>query len=189
MKKVKSIILMMAVAAFTFTAYSCTSEKKGDDHDHTAMEMEASNDKAEHDMSSMQPSNVTFKDEKMKNAFQHYIHVRTALTNTDAKEAKMGADMLLKSLAAVTGNETALAAVTALASAEGIDAQRVAFSDLSEAMIVLTKGNLASGELYIARCPMALNGGANWISSSNEIANPYFGDRMMKCGSITETLN
>jgi len=188
MKKVKLTILMMATIAVAFTTSSCSNEKKG--HDHAAMEVSDDKSDSGHDMANMQPEKLTFKDESMKEAFQHYIHVRTALTNTDANEAKNGASMLVKALAAVQGNETALAAVNIIASTVDVEAQRAAFSDLSEAMIVLAKGNIASGALYLAHCPMAMNNaGANWISSTNEIMNPYFGDKMMKCGSITETLN
>jgi hypothetical protein len=37
---------------------------------------------------------------------------------------------------------------------------------------------------------MAKNGeGANWISSTKEIVNPYMGQQMPHCGSIKETIN
>jgi hypothetical protein len=32
------------------------------------------------------------------------------------------------------------------------------------------------------------NQGAFWLSNEKEIKNPYFGDMMLKCGSIKETL-
>jgi hypothetical protein len=68
--------------------------------------------------------------------------------------------------------------------------QREAFDELSEQMIVLAKNSeLASGNLFLQHCPMANgNKGANWISLSEEIRNPYFGDRMLKCGSVTEKI-
>jgi len=48
---------------------------------------------------------------------------------------------------------------------------------------------LESGELYVAHCPMALNDkGASWVSNSKEIRNPYFGESMLTCGSVKETL-
>lgn len=42
---------------------------------------------------------------------------------------------------------------------------------------------------YYQFCPMANdNKGAYWFSENNEIFNPYFGDKMLKCGSTKETL-
>ena len=39
-------------------------------------------------------------------------------------------------------------------------------------------------------CPMAFDGnGAYWISGSKEIANPYFGDVMLRCGETKEVLD
>ena len=29
------------------------------------------------------------------------------------------------------------------------------------------------------------NRGADWLSNEAQIRNPYFGDKMMKCGSVT----
>lgn len=43
---------------------------------------------------------------------------------------------------------------------------------------------------YYQYCPMANdNKGAFWFSDKKEIANPYFGEKMMKCGETKETLN
>jgi hypothetical protein len=43
--------------------------------------------------------------------------------------------------------------------------------------------------LYYQHCPMANNDkGGNWISQTSEIKNPYFGDKMLKCGETKETL-
>ncbi|NNC61403.1 MAG: DUF3347 domain-containing protein, partial [Eudoraea sp.] len=34
-------------------------------------------------------------------------------------------------------------------------------------------------------CPMAnSNKGADWLSSSKEIRNPYYGEAMLTCGSV-----
>jgi hypothetical protein len=36
---------------------------------------------------------------------------------------------------------------------------------------------------------MALNNsGAYWFNDSKEVRNPYFGDKMVKCGSVKEKL-
>jgi hypothetical protein len=32
------------------------------------------------------------------------------------------------------------------------------------------------------------NEGAFWLSASDQIRNPYFGDKMLKCGSVEEEI-
>lgn len=44
--------------------------------------------------------------------------------------------------------------------------------------------------VYYQYCPMAFdNTGGYWLSSEQEIRNPYFGDKMLECGRIEETIN
>ncbi len=44
--------------------------------------------------------------------------------------------------------------------------------------------------LYQDFCPMANNNkGAYWLSEVKEIKNPYFGAKMMKCGSVKKQIN
>ena len=43
--------------------------------------------------------------------------------------------------------------------------------------------------LYQAYCPMYNNNkGGAWLSTSKEISNPYFGSRMLKCGSVQQEI-
>src|SRR5690606_12573078 len=71
-----------------------------------------------------------------------------------------------------------------------IEAQRRQFDFLSQAMIHAVKAFGSAGKvLFIQHCPMASNDqGADWISDEEEIRNPYFGDKMMKCGTVLERL-
>jgi len=72
-----------------------------------------------------------------------------------------------------------------------IEEIRVELSTVSEAMYALVKAYRPNeSELYYQFCPMAKNNiGANWLSSSKEIVNPYMGQRMLKCGNTQETIN
>jgi Cu(I)/Ag(I) efflux system membrane fusion protein len=46
-----------------------------------------------------------------------------------------------------------------------------------------------TGDIYYQYCPMALdNQGAYWLSDTQEIHNPYFGEKMLTCGSVKEIL-
>ena len=47
----------------------------------------------------------------------------------------------------------------------------------------------SSQKLYEAYCPMANNNeGAIWISSKEEISNPYMGSSMPKCGKVNRVI-
>ncbi|MEO0469449.1 MAG: efflux RND transporter periplasmic adaptor subunit [Bacteroidota bacterium] len=69
---------------------------------------------------------------------------------------------------------------------EDVEAQREQFYFLSEALIQSLKTlGVKSEGLFIQYCPMALSDqGAEWLSREEEIRNPYFGDRMLSCGTV-----
>lgn len=70
-----------------------------------------------------------------------------------------------------------------------LEVQRVQFKVLSEALIPVIETFGSTQTLYVQHCPMAMNNlGADWISSTAEIFNPYFGDAMLKCGKVVKTL-
>ncbi len=78
-----------------------------------------------------------------------------------------------------------------LAKASVLADQREQFGYLSQAIINTLKVFGVSGPtLYVDHCPMAFDGkGANWVSAQEGIKNPYYGDAMLKCGSVVEILN
>lgn len=70
-----------------------------------------------------------------------------------------------------------------------IEHQREHFSMMSEDMYALIKAFGGGKTLYHDHCPMAKDGkGAMWLSETKEIKNPYFGDKMMECGSVEEEI-
>ncbi len=74
--------------------------------------------------------------------------------------------------------------------AEDISAMRVYFEPLSKAFIETARTLGAIGQTwYVAFCPMYDDDrGAYWLSEFEEIKNPYFGDMMLRCGEVRETL-
>lgn len=72
-----------------------------------------------------------------------------------------------------------------------IEAQRKQFDFLSQALIKSLKVfGVTEDTFYVQYCPMANdNDGATWISEQVKILNPYFGDKMLTCGSIQDTLD
>ena len=78
----------------------------------------------------------------------------------------------------------------AIADSQDLENQRMHFVELNEHLVALAR-NLSGAEvpLYIQHCPMANeNQGAVWLSSEREIRNPYYGDAMLTCGSILDSV-
>jgi hypothetical protein len=182
MTKMKN--LKMSVAAMLLVAVSLgfSQEKAKMAQDHSKMDM------SEMDMDEMQMA-PKFNDDDLAKAYAHYEHIKIALVGANSNDVKMGATMLSNSLKSVEGSDAASKAVKDIESAADLKSQRIAFSSLSDEMAVLVAGNLKSGMIYKDFCPMALAGGAYWLSSEKEIQNPYFGEKMLKCGSVKEVIN
>lgn len=71
-----------------------------------------------------------------------------------------------------------------------IDRQREHFMTLSNNLTTLVKTLKINGETaYSQFCPMANDGkGAFWLSKEDKVKNPYYGKKMLTCGSVKETL-
>lgn len=74
---------------------------------------------------------------------------------------------------------------------KSIEEQRKYFEHVSQHMITLQRqlGHSGMAPYFLAHCPMAFNNrGASWLQSEKDILNPYFGKKMLTCGSIQQTL-
>ena len=107
-----------------------------------------------------------------------YMEAQQALADDDFARAVEA----LSTLQNLVGEED-VELVRAAAGAD-IEAVRRAFKPLSEALVA--KGQIPAG-YGIAFCPMADDDrGARWIQKQGEIANPYFGASMLKCGEFSD---
>lgn len=160
---------------------SATSEKTAAKEDHTGHD---------HAAAPAAPAAVQLKDDKLNAVYQHYVHLTNALVKGDAAEAKIAGNAIETGAKEVTGGDKLAADAAKIMAAADIDAQRTAYSSLSNEMIGLVKkSGLSSGALYVDFCPMAMNDkGGYWISASKDIKNPYFGDAMLTCGEVKETV-
>jgi Cu(I)/Ag(I) efflux system membrane fusion protein len=114
---------------------------------------------------------------KARAAFRDITH---ALTEIDTKLLNNEAHMMWMELSRMIES----ASSEALA-ADDIDGVRHTFSTLSDAIIEVIKafGHAEPKELYEFHCSMALEGkGASWIQDTEEVANPYYGAIMLRCG-------
>ena len=171
-----SIIIILAACS------NNGSHKKADaasNHDHSKMEQVENVN-----------TNPVLENGKLNAVYQHYVHLTTALTNNDMGEAKIAAVAIEAGAKEVIGASGIAASSSRIANASDIEIQRASYAMLSKDMeSLIKKEGLKGGELYVDFCPMALNDkGATWISASKEIRNPYFGDKMLTCGEVQETI-
>ncbi len=136
-------------------------------------------------------------------AYVAYLDTSDALAKDDIEAAREGFKRLLEALDQVDASvldETGRARWTATSDAILGAARRsldsgdragfsVHFGDVSDGMLSLVEafGHALETPLYGAFCPMAFNNkGARWLQAGPEIANPYFGSKMLRCGSIAQ---
>lgn len=133
---------------------------------------------------------IAFADSKLDVAYKQYIQLKDALVASKADDAKKLGGQLQQSLLALASGKQGSTEAGKIAGSDKLSDQRKAFSLLSNEMSTLVKSNKPStGALYLEYCPMANNNtGAYWLSNEKEIKNPYFGDKMLKCGSVKETI-
>lgn len=150
-----------------------------------------------HQMGSAAEVNDQFKNQ-VSALLQPYLKVKDALVKTNAKETAAAARGLKHALAGVDislvkgemhsqwmkMSEALNSAVSAMSNSTEVEEQRKLFSDFSDNFYTaIQQFNLSGLEAYYQYCPMAFNNtGAHWISQTKEIQNPYFGDKMMRCG-------
>jgi hypothetical protein len=131
-----------------------------------------------------------FKNQKMARAYHHYIALKDALVASDADKVDPHAEKLVASLTQLEAADGAKKSAKKVKKAASLEAQRKAFDQLSVEMRTLVeKATLSEGQVFVQFCPMAQGGqGAAWLANEKQINNPYFGDSMLRCGSVKETL-
>lgn len=123
-----------------------------------------------------------------------YYNIKDALVAGNATAASAKAQEFVKSLNTVDyktiseGNINALLKdATVISESKELEKQRKQFSNFSDNMAALAKQlKLSSDPIYLQYCPMKK---ANWLSKDKAIKNPYYGEAMLTCGHITETIN
>jgi len=121
----------------------------------------------------------------LKESTQKAKNLKLTINNTDMSLLKGDAHLLwmekmndMKSL------------INNIIAQRDLEKQRYEFSKLSLVFYdTVKKFGLENKTVYYQYCPMAnQNGGAYWLSDDKEILNPYFGDMMLNCGEVKETI-
>jgi len=140
---------------------------------------------------------------QFKAVFDNYFSIKDALISSNAGTSATKAISMTAAIEAVdmdklsTEEHNAWMSVTkdlthsaeTISKSKDVQKQREAFTSLSENMYELAKVSKQAVPVYYQHCPMANNGkGANWLSKESAIKNPYYGNKMLTCGSVTETI-
>lgn len=143
--------------------------------------------------------------EQLKGVFHAYLHIHTQLSADNLKEAKNAAGKLLDALEQVDmtllEHEPHIAWMKQLdevkttagqvREAEDLTTARAVFAQLSESLISVARtfGTGMDEPMHVMHCPMAFdNRGADWLQLSEKLKNPYYGETMLRCGEVKETL-
>ncbi len=132
--------------------------------------------------------------EKLKKAVDAYLPLAKALAEDDDAGSKAGAAFFEMTIADLTLPDAKALEEAAgpLAAASDIKSRRTAFQQVSHELIELVRlhGVDQLGDLYLVHCPMAFDdNGGDWLSAEPTVLNPYYGDKMLTCGSIKDTLS
>lgn len=137
--------------------------------------------------------------QQMSSILDRYFDLKDALVESDAVKAAEMAELLLAESEQVdasslnTGSTALWDSYSEIISSKSkelipltnVDQQRYRFEYISEAMIEMVEMFQPVGyEIYHQSCPMVRDGSADWLSREEQIANPYHGDRMMRCGEV-----
>ncbi|MGB4973666.1 MAG: efflux RND transporter periplasmic adaptor subunit, partial [Cyclobacteriaceae bacterium] len=147
------------------------------------------NDKFKSQISAMLNPYLTLKDAFVKTnsseAANAAKEVKTALGKVDMKLVKGDAHNAWMELL-----EALNSSVTTMSTSSDVEMQRKSFSDFTDKYyLAIQQFNISGLEAYYQFCPMAFNNqGAYWISKNNQIQNPYYGDKMMRCGETKSEL-
>ncbi|MEF3079815.1 efflux RND transporter periplasmic adaptor subunit [Winogradskyella poriferorum] len=141
---------------------------------------------------------------QLKEVFDGYILLKDALVDDNSEEAQTAAKKISQNLAKVnmkllsdeeahnhwmTIQKEVKNSANAIENNSDIAAQRGHFKHLSAHMISAVQLFGVNQKVFSEYCPMADNNkGAYWLSLEEEIRNPYYGEAMLKCGEVRETI-
>ena len=207
----KKSIYVIALLVLFLSA--CKNDKKAvESKDAPTQEMhmeEAHGHNHDHDTSKSENSSIKNQDIPTQNGsvtseiIDGYLQIKNALVEDNKDEAAEGAKKLLTAFSnfpmiKLTENQHTNymeIAENAKEQAEHIikspiDHQREHLEVLSNDMNDLIALLGTDKTLYQDFCPMASGGeGAMWLSEIEAIRNPFFGSKMLKCGTIKKQIN
>lgn len=148
--------------------------------------------------------NNTFKTQ-LTDVVNNYFLLKNAFVESDAAEVKKEAQKVNRSLNNVNMSllkdephhqwmeieNNVSSSLSSVIETNDIEKQRKHFEIISDALINAAEiFGVNTDWVYVQFCPMAFNNkGAYWLSRTEEIKNPYFGNEMLNCGEVIKKIN
>ncbi|MEN3322214.1 DUF3347 domain-containing protein [Mariniflexile soesokkakense] len=210
MKKVKVTTGILAMSFLSLTAMSCKDAKNENnnvDGQHTEMnanenhsEMNHNNDDGHYNVEKKEMAVGNNQDVNAEVVLKDYFNLKDALVaDNNAKAKELGA-ALVKSLSTLNVSKFTDAQKAELKdiiedamehaehiSKSPIEHQREHFKTLSKDITDMVAITGTANTLYQQFCPMYDKGSA-WLSMNKEVLNPYYGSKMLKCGTVKKEI-
>jgi len=208
MKLLKLSIRTFAVLVLSITIISCAENKKSesttqetemknnDGHDHENMAKESEMEHDAKETSHKEMTEMGKNSSKSAMIVDGYLLVKNSLVADDNKKAAETSKVLLEALKSFDassfskGDQKEVAEIIedAIEHSEHIikseiDHQREHFEGLSKDVVDLIAIVGSDRTLYQDYCPM-YNKGSIWLSEFKDIKNPFYGSKMLTCGSV-----
>ncbi len=178
--KIMRMFCRILVLAIVIATISCHKDKKPETLTGEAVDLNHTDSRSE----------VKFSDKGVQEIYNIYLDMKAGLVNSDAEVVRSLSEKMENILKDSEENKQLKATLKLISLTKDIKKQRDFFVTITgEVDKVISTAQIASGEIYKQYCPMAFDGsGGYWLSDSEEIRNPYFGKKMLKCGSVKETI-
>lgn len=130
---------------------------------------------------------LAFNAQSQNKALNDYYALKDALVAGNSGEATKRAIVLKTELEKDFPEQNILLTETdKIIKAKNINDQRSHFAPLSAGMYTLAKTvKLSNAPVYYQYCPMKKS---YWLSSRSAIENPYYGNSMLTCGKVSDTI-
>lgn len=197
MKKVR-LTTIMVMAFISLSAMSC-KDAKTENSTSSEMTTEEDHSKMNHDMDKKEMA--MNGDGNSQAILNDYFNLKDALVADDNAKAKELGATLATSLGKLDISKYTDAQQSELKdimedaiehaehiSESDIKHQREHFKVLSKDVTDMVAITGTQVKLYEQFCPM-YDGGTAWLSTKEEIRNPYYGSQMLKCGKVQREIN
>ena len=202
MKNKNSVLTSTLVVGLSLSLLACGNGKATNQenatgaHDHGAM-----THAEQHPMS--EGSDLVMQEKTAVSVLiENYLNIKNALVLTDSKAASDAGQKLAESAKAFeldsfeSSKQSEINEILEIIEEHGehiakseIDHQREHFQEMAGEFMDLLKITGTDRTLYQQFCPMYNNGkGGTWLSEFSEIKNPFYGNKMLTCGSIKSTI-
>ncbi|MCM4154386.1 DUF3347 domain-containing protein [Gramella sp. AN32] len=201
MKKVRVRMEILIMTIIALTAMSCKDENKEDPAEPMSSEMhqEEVNNNKDSDKIRAGKSGKGSPDAILDN----YLKIKNALVADNQAEAANAGGLLVANFEEFDSSNYSSEEQQELTdiiedarehaehiSESPMEHQREHFDILSKDVIDMIAITGTNQKLYQDFCPMYNNSkGAQWLSATQEIKNPYMGSKMMDCGKVQKEIN